>query len=116
MAHAIEADGLVKTYPGGAPGPAVLVAASVLIGVVLAALSDTLALLVRDRNTIIGLNVMLPLTFLSSAFMAEELMPSWIRHAAAVNPVSTALDASRAVLSGDPAGVRPPCTAPGSWS
>lgn len=103
MAHAIEADGLVKTCPGGAPGPAVLVAASVLIGVVLAALSNTLALLVRDRNTIIGLNVMLlPLTFLSSAFMAEELMPSWIRHAAAVNPVSWALDASRAVLSGDP--------------
>ncbi|MFI0412013.1 ABC transporter permease [Actinomadura sp. 3N508] len=91
-------------YPGGPVGVAVLVAASVLIGVVLAALSTTLALLVRDRNTIIGLNVMLllPLTFLSSAFMAEGLMPSWIRHVAAGNPVSWALAAGRAALAEDP--------------
>lgn len=91
-------------YPGGAAGLAVLVAASVLIGVVLASLSNTLALLVRDRNTIIGLNVMLllPLTFLSSAFMPKDLMPSWIRHVSAGNPVSWALDAARATLTTDP--------------
>jgi ABC-2 type transport system permease protein len=91
-------------YPGGLAGLAVLVAMSVLIGVVLAALSNTLALLVRDRNTIIGLNVMLllPLTFLSSAFMAKDLMPPWIRHVAAGNPVSWALDAARAALEDDP--------------
>lgn len=91
-------------YPGGAGGLAVLVAASVLVGVVLAALSNTLALLLRDRNTIIGLNVMLllPLTFLSSAFMAKGLMPAWIRHVAAFNPVSWALDAGRAAMAGDP--------------
>ncbi|GAA1824491.1 ABC transporter permease [Actinomadura chokoriensis] len=91
-------------YPGGLTGLAVLVAAAVLIGVVLASLSNTLALLVRDRNTIIGLNVMLllPLTFLSSAFMPKDLMPSWIRHVAAANPVSWALDTSRAALSATP--------------
>ncbi|KAB2374811.1 ABC transporter permease [Actinomadura montaniterrae] len=91
-------------YPGGAAGLAVLVAASVLVGVVLAALSNTLALLLRDRNTIIGLNVMLllPLTFLSSAFMAKSLMPAWIRHVAAFNPVSWALDAGRAAMAGNP--------------
>lgn len=91
-------------YPGGPLGLTVLVAASVLVGVVLAALSNTLALLVRDRNTIIGLNVMLllPLTFLSSAFMAEGLMPSWIRHVANGNPVSWALETARAALRDDP--------------
>ncbi|TDD96065.1 ABC transporter permease [Actinomadura rubrisoli] len=91
-------------YPGGAAGLAVLVAMAVLVGVVLAALSNTLALLVRDRNTIIGLNVMLllPLTFLSSAFMAKGLMPGWMRHVASGNPVSWALDAGRAALSDDP--------------
>ncbi|MFC4053267.1 ABC transporter permease [Actinomadura syzygii] len=91
-------------YPGGAAGLPALVAAAVLVGVVLAALSNTLALLVRDRNTIIGLNVMLllPLTFLSSAFMAKGLMPPWIRHVSAANPVSWALDAARAALSADP--------------
>lgn len=91
-------------YPGGPAGLAVLAAASVLIGVVLAALSNTLALLVRDRNTIIGLNVMLllPLTFLSSAFMAKGLMPPWMRHVAECNPVSWALDASRGALAAEP--------------
>ncbi|MFD0686436.1 ABC transporter permease [Actinomadura fibrosa] len=91
-------------YPGGAAGVAVLVAMSVLVGIVLAALSNTLALLVRDRNTIIGLNIMLllPLTFLSSAFMAKDLMPGWMRDVAAGNPVSWALDAGRAALAADP--------------
>lgn len=91
-------------YPGGPAGLAVLVAAAVLIGTVLASLSNTLALLVRDRNTIIGLNVMLllPLTFLSSAFMPTDLMPSWIRHVATANPVSWALDTSRGALSATP--------------
>jgi ABC-2 type transport system permease protein len=91
-------------YPGAAAGLPILVAMSVLIGVVLAALSTTLALLVRDRNTIIGLNVMLllPLTFLSSAFMAKGLMPGWMRHVASGNPVSWALDAGRAALAADP--------------
>ncbi|MBT2214079.1 MULTISPECIES: ABC transporter permease [Actinomadura] len=91
-------------YPGAAAGLPILVAASVLIGVVLAELSTTLALLVRDRNTIIMLNVMLllPLTFLSSAFMAKGLMPGWMRHVASGNPVSWALDAGRAALADDP--------------
>ncbi|GAA4241325.1 ABC transporter permease [Actinomadura meridiana] len=91
-------------YPGGLTGITILIAASVLIGVVLAALSNTLALLVRDRNTIIGLNVMLllPLTFLSSAFMTKDLMPPWIRHASTANPVSWALDTARTTLSDDP--------------
>jgi ABC-2 type transport system permease protein len=102
-------------YPGGLPGLAVLVAASVLIGIVLAALSNTLALLFRDRNTIIGLNVMLllPLTFLSSAFMPKDLMPSWIRHVAAVNPVSWALDSARTALSAAPDW--PSAAMHGSW-
>ncbi len=102
-------------YPGGPAALAVLVAASVLIGIVLAALSNTLALLVRDRNTIIGLNVMLllPLTFLSSAFMPANLMPSWIGHVAAANPVSWALDTARAALSADPDW--PSAALHGSW-
>jgi ABC-2 type transport system permease protein len=55
----------------------------------------------RQRETIIGLSIflLLPLTFLSSAFMARDLMPGWIRTAAAVNPVSWALDAGRAALA-----------------
>ena len=91
-------------YPGGAVGAAVLVVASVLIGVVFSALSTTMGLLLRQRETIIGLSVflLLPLTFLSSAFMSRALMPAWMRHVAAGNPVGWALDAGRAGLADHP--------------
>lgn len=91
-------------YAGGFVGLAILVAASVLIGIVFSALSNTMGLLVRQRETIIALSVflLLPLTFLSSAFMAKDLMPGWMRHVAAANPVSWSLDAGRAALADHP--------------
>jgi len=91
-------------YPGGLAGAVVLVVASVLLGVVFAALSTTMGLLLRQREIIIGLSVflLLPLTFLSSAFMSRALMPAWMRHVAAGNPVGWALDAGRAALASTP--------------
>jgi ABC-2 type transport system permease protein len=92
------------TYAGGVPGLAVLVVASVLLGVAFSALSSTMGLLVRQRESIIGMSVflLLPLTFLSSAFMARTLMPGWIQVVAAVNPVNWSLDSARAALSDSP--------------
>ena len=48
-----------------------LALASILVGNVFGALSNTVGMLVRQREAIIGINVffMLPLTFLSSAFL-----------------------------------------------
>jgi ABC-2 type transport system permease protein len=91
-------------YPGGLPGMAVLVVTSALLGIVFSALSNTVGMLVRQRESIIGLNLMLllPLTFLSSAFMTRELMPAWMRHVAAANPLNWALDSTRAALGRDP--------------
>ena len=91
-------------YGGGFVGVAVLVLASVLIGIVFASLSNTMGLLVRQRETIIGLSVflLLPLTFLSSAFMAKDLMPGWMQRVASGNPVSWSLDAGRAALADSP--------------
>jgi len=91
-------------YPGGPAGIAVLVVASILLGSVCSALSNVLGLLIRQRETIIALSVflLLPLTFLSSAFMAEELMPGWIRAVAVGNPVNWALSASRAAMADSP--------------
>jgi ABC-2 type transport system permease protein len=91
-------------YVGGLAGMTILVTASVLIGVLFSALSNTLGLLLRQRETIIALSVflLLPLTFLSSAFMAKDLMPAWMRHVAAGNPVSWSLDAGRAALADRP--------------
>lgn len=91
-------------YPGGFGGVAILVLASVLLGTVFSALSNTIGMLVRQRETIIALNsfLLLPLTFLSSAFMAEDLMPTWMRNLASANPVGWALDAGRGALAESP--------------
>ncbi|MFC4505789.1 MULTISPECIES: ABC transporter permease [Streptomyces] len=91
-------------YPGGVTGAAVLVVASVLLGTVFGALSNALGMLVRERESIIGINtfLLLPLTFLSSAFMAPAQMPSWMRHIADFNPLNWAMAAGRSALTADP--------------
>ncbi|GAA1263131.1 transport permease protein [Planotetraspora silvatica] len=92
------------SYPGGVLGVVVLAVASILLGAIFSALSSTMGLLVRQRETIIGLSVflLLPLTFLSSAFMAKSLMPSWIQNVAAFNPLNWSLDTARGALAADP--------------
>jgi ABC-2 type transport system permease protein len=91
-------------YPGGFAGAVVLTAASVALGLVFAGLSTVLGLTVRQRETIIGMSVflLLPLTFLSSAFMARTLMPSWMQHVAAGNPLTWAIEAGRSALAQHP--------------
>ena len=88
-------------YPGGVAGAAVVAAASVLVGAIFGMLSNALGMLVRQREAIIGINVffMLPLTFLSSAFMPATLMPGWMRVIAACNPLNWAVEAGRAALN-----------------
>lgn len=92
------------SYPGGAAGVAVLVGAAVLLGCLVGAFSNALGMLVRERESIIGVNtfLLLPLTFLSTVFMAEELMPGWMRTIAAYNPLNWAVVAGRTALSADP--------------
>jgi ABC-2 type transport system permease protein len=91
-------------YPGGIAGVLVLLVACFLLGAVFSALSTVMGLMVRQRESIIGLSIflLLPLTFLSSAFMARDLMPGWIRVAAGLNPVNWAVEASRTALDHDP--------------
>ncbi|MFJ2831044.1 ABC transporter permease [Streptomyces sp. NPDC087263] len=91
-------------YPGGIGGVAILVVASVLLGTVFGALSNALGMLVRERESIIGINtfLLLPLTFLSSAFMAPSQMPGWMRHVADFNPLNWAMVAGRSALSENP--------------
>lgn len=101
-------------YPGGVTGVAVLVAVSILIATVFGSLSNAVGMLVRQREAIIGINVMfmLPLTFLSTAFMAKHLMPGWISAIASGNPLDWAVQAGRSALSGhaDWAAVTTRCT------
>ncbi|MDX3075158.1 ABC transporter permease [Streptomyces sp. NPDC088354] len=91
-------------YPGGVVGLLVLFVASVLLGTLVGAFSNAMGMLVRQRESIIGINtfLLLPLTFLSSAFMAPALMPPWMRHVADFNPVNWALVAGRSAMADTP--------------
>jgi len=88
-------------YPGGPAGPVALVIASMLLGTAFSALSNALGMTLRQRESIIGLSIflLLPLTFLSTAFMARSLMPGWMQGIAAANPVNWALEAARGALA-----------------
>jgi ABC-2 type transport system permease protein len=91
-------------YAGGLVGLVVLIVSSVLLGTVFSAFSNTIGMLVRQRETIIGINtfLLLPLTFLSSVFMVKELMPNWIQKVAAANPVDWAVTVGRSALADSP--------------
>jgi ABC transporter DrrB family efflux protein len=52
----------------------------------------------------IGFPVLIPLSFASSAFVPVATMPDWLAAFAGHQPVTAAVDATRAVLLGEPAG------------
>ena len=87
-------------FEGGPLGVAALVFAAVLLGTAFAALSNALALVTREEETLIGAVtfLQLPLTFLSTAFMQRELIPDWVASVAAYNPVNWAIEAGREAL------------------
>ena len=84
-------------YTGGAGGVLLLLLIAGLLGAAFASLSNAVALLARQRETLIGAVsfVLLPLTFLSSALMQQSLVPAWIRTVAKFNPVNWAVVAAR---------------------
>jgi ABC transporter DrrB family efflux protein len=51
-----------------------------------------------------GFTILFPLTFVSSAFVPVESMPSWLQPIAENNPFTTMVDATRALFLGTPAG------------
>lgn len=81
-----------------------LVVAASLLGTVFGALSNAVGMLVRERESIIGINtfLLLPLTFLSSAFMAPSQMPGWMRRIAHFNPLDWAMVAGRSAMAENP--------------
>lgn len=98
MAYALGA-----RFENGAFGLIILLASAVLLAGSLNAVSNGLALLFRREETLIAtLNVfMLPLTFLSTAFMQQDLIPHWMQVVARFNPLNWAVEASREALSSD---------------
>jgi ABC-2 type transport system permease protein len=91
-------------FEGGVGGVAVLLGLAVVLGVSIASLSHALALTIRREESVIAASqfVVLPATFVSSAFMARDLAPEWIQKVAAANPVNWATEAGRWATAADP--------------
>jgi ABC-2 type transport system permease protein len=89
------------TFAGGVLGVVVLVLIGGLIGTAFAALSNALALVARQEESLIGAVtfLQLPLMFLSTAFMQPALLPGWIGTVATYNPVDWAIVAGREAVS-----------------
>jgi len=89
-------------YVNGVGGILVLLLVAALLAAAFASLSNGIAVLTRQRESLIGAVslVLLPLTFLSSALMEPSLAPGWIRAVATVNPVNWAADAARSASIG----------------
>ena len=49
-----------------------------------------------------GFLIILPLTFLSSAFVPTETMPGWLETIANANPITAFIDATRGLMLGGP--------------
>ena len=92
------------SFPGGAAGVAALFAVSALLGATFGALSCGFGLIMRQEEALIGAVqfIVLPLTFLSSTFLALNLVPRWIAHVADFNPVNWAVVAGRSATSANP--------------
>jgi ABC-2 type transport system permease protein len=91
-------------YAGGLGGIALLLLATVALGVVFGALSNAVGMAVRQRESVIGINVfmLLPLTFMSTIFMVKDLMPGWMQAVATYNPLDWAVQIGRSALSTAP--------------
>ncbi len=85
-------------------GLIVLIFAAVLLGATFGGLSNAMSVVVRREETVIAaVNfVILPLTFLSTVFLSQKILPPWIRSVSRVNPVNWAVEAGRAAVFPSP--------------
>jgi len=81
-----------------------LIVVSALLGATFGALSNGFALIMRQEEALIGAVqfIVLPLTFLSTTFLAANLIPKWMRSVSDVNPVNWAVEAGRSATSANP--------------
>jgi ABC-2 type transport system permease protein len=88
-------------FRGGIAGVCAMILAAVLLGSSLAGLSNGFSLIVRQRESLIGLVTMLslPLAFLSTLFMQRRLLPSWMQDVSRYNPVNWASESARSATA-----------------
>jgi ABC-2 type transport system permease protein len=92
------------SFRNGVGGVALMIFLAVLLAAAVTAWSYGVALMVRKEETLIALMqfLLLPLTFLSGAFMQLSLVPAWINHIADFNPLNWAVEAGRSAAMEHP--------------
>ena len=100
----LAAVGLLLGFRPDAGGMALLALLLVLSGTAMACFSYALALLVKDEGGLAAsVNLfVLPLMLLSGIMLPLTLAPDVLRNVAKANPFAYAVDASRALVAGDP--------------
>lgn len=88
------------TVETGLPGVVGIVAFSVFFGVGFVALSNIIGLATKSADaTIIAAQFLaLPLLFLSTAFLPEEFLPTWVETASVFNPVTYGIEPVRTLM------------------
>ena len=84
----------------GLGGVAALLVVALLLGFGITVISLMLAFVLENHGdffAIMGITA-LPLTFLSSAFVPLDALPSWMRMVAQINPMTYAIDAMRSLI------------------
>jgi ABC-2 type transport system permease protein len=83
-------------------GLAVMMGLLVLLGLMMASCSYALALWLKSEDALAPLlnTVTMPMVLLSGILLPLSLAPTWLRTIAAINPMSHAVDAARALFNG----------------
>jgi ABC-2 type transport system permease protein len=83
-------------------GLAVMMGLLVLLGLMMASCSYALALWLKSEDALAPLlnTVTMPMVLLSGILLPLSLAPGWLRTIAAINPMSHAVDAARALFNG----------------
>jgi ABC-2 type transport system permease protein len=84
-------------------GAVVTLGLLVLIGLLVAPLSYAAGLVLKSEDALAPVvqGIALPLLLLSGVLLPMALAPDWLRFLAAINPLSHAVDAARAMFNGD---------------
>jgi ABC-2 type transport system permease protein len=92
-------------YPAGIGILAVFLLCGAFLAMAFSSLSNAIGLLTRSAESVIGVAqfLVLPLAFLSSAFVPRNLMPGWISAIATYNPVNWLIEVGRESLVKAPA-------------